>query len=111
MNVMGAPLVRQDSPRNDEGTTGHALSSTGVKLFVSGLSPRVDNGMLRDALQQFGEVRDARVVYDKVTRRSRGFGFVTMGDKSSASAAMDILSGDGSSVLGRRVKLRQAIEN
>jgi len=66
--------------------------------------------MLRAALEEFGEVRDARVVFDKVTGRSRGFGFVTVVGRSAASAAIDLLSGNSSTALGHRLKVREAIE-
>lgn len=82
----------------------------GVKLFVGGLGPKVGGDALRAAMEEFGEVTEARVVYDRVTGRSRGFGFVTMVGRAAASAAVDVLSGDSSTPLGRRLKIREAIE-
>ena len=48
-----------------------------TKLFVGGLSWGTDDNGLRAAFEDFGEVVDAKVVTDRETGRSRGFGFVT----------------------------------
>lgn len=82
--------------------------ATAVKLYVSGLGPKVDSSALREAIEIYGVVTSANVVYDKGTGRSRGFGFATIVGKSAAAAVMDDLS--GSSELGTRVKVREAIE-
>lgn len=80
----------------------------GVKLFVTGLGPKVDSTKLRTEVERFGEVTDAKVIYDKVTGRSRGFGFVTVVGRSAASAAIDSLTGDTSAGLGVRLKVKEA---
>jgi RNA recognition motif. (a.k.a. RRM, RBD, or RNP domain) len=49
-----------------------------VKLFVGGLSPKVTKETLAEAFEEFGDVTDASIAFDKVTGRSRGFGFVTL---------------------------------
>lgn len=46
------------------------------KVFVGGLSQKVDKAALKEHFEQFGEVRDAVVMIDRATSRSRGFGFV-----------------------------------
>lgn len=108
--LVGTPLVRQSASVGQNQQMELESTDVGVKIFISGLSPRIDNSMLKDALEQFGEVRDAYVVYDRVTGRSKGFGFATMRNKSGATAAIDIITGDASSLLGRRVNIREAIE-
>lgn len=110
LTATGTLLIVQSASSGQKHDMQLQSKNVGVKLFISNLSPRVDNGMLKDALEQFGEVRDAHVVYDRATGRSKGFAFATMSDKSGASAAIDILTADASSPLGRRVKIREAIE-
>jgi len=56
------------------------------KLFVGGLPYRTTNDELRDAFAQSGEVVSASIVTDRETGRSRGFGFVEMGDADADSA-------------------------
>ena len=57
------------------------------KLFIGGLSWGTRNDGLRAAFENFGEVVSAEVVMDRVTGRSRGFGFVTYSDVESAENA------------------------
>ena len=71
------------------------------KLFVGGLSWNTDDDGLRDAFAQYGQVTDAKVITDRETGRSRGFGFVTFETPAEAQAAMDQMNGavlDGRSV-------------
>ena len=49
----------------------------GSKLFVGGLAWATNNDSLRDHFQSFGEVVDSKVITERDTGRSRGFGFVT----------------------------------
>lgn len=109
LTTTGTLLVNHDAASENENEE-ETLKVLGVKLFVGGLSPKVNDAALRAALEEFGEVREARVVYDRVTGRSRGFGFATMVGKSAAAAVMDVLSGDSSTSLGRRLKIREATE-
>lgn len=80
----------------------------GVKLYVSGLGSKVDSELLRETFEVYGRVQDASVVCDRVSGRSKGFGFVTILGDSAASAAIDDLSGRLS--FGRRLTVRKAIE-
>jgi len=57
------------------------------KLFVAGLTPSTTTEMLQEAFAPYGPV-DCVVMTDKVTGRSRGFGFVTLSDPGTAQAAM-----------------------
>ncbi|KAK8973515.1 hypothetical protein V6N11_030705 [Hibiscus sabdariffa] len=61
---------------NGDGTPGREQSPPSTNLFVSGLNKRTPTEKLREAFSQFGRVVDARVVTDRVSGYSKGFGFV-----------------------------------
>eukprot|EP01018_Ginkgo_biloba_P035391 Gb_37118 [translate_table: standard] len=63
------------------------------KLFVGGLSWGTDDQSLREAFLDFGEVTEARVIMDRETGRSRGFGFVSFTSGEEASAALSAMDG------------------
>ena len=63
------------------------------KLFVGSLSWNTDDHGLRAAFEQFGDVTDAKVITDRDTGRSRGFGFVTFSDSGSAQKALQGMNG------------------
>jgi hypothetical protein len=60
-------------------------SIMGTRLYVGNLSFNATADSVREAFTQFGTVEDAHVVTDRETGRSRGFAFVTMGDKAPKS--------------------------
>lgn len=76
------------------------------KLFVGGLSWDTSDDSLRQAFEPFGEIVEAKVINDRDTGRSRGFGFVTFQDPSNANTAMNEL--DGTSLDGRSIKVNEA---
>jgi cold-inducible RNA-binding protein len=78
----------------------------GNKLFVGGLSWNTDDNGLRQAFEAHGSVTEAKVVTDRDTGRSRGFGFVTMGDQGAASSAQSAM--DGSDLDGRAIRVNEA---
>ena len=76
------------------------------KLFVGGLSWGTDDHGLREAFEQFGEVTDARVITDRDTGRSRGFGFVTFAEVGDADKAIEAMN--GSQLDGRTLNVNEA---
>lgn len=62
------------------------------KLFVGNLSWDAGDAELEELFSQYGEVTSARVVTDKFTGKSRGFGFVEMGSDEMAQAAISALN-------------------
>lgn len=78
------------------------------RLYVGNLSFNTDEGMLQDAFSRFGEVSEVKVVTDRETGRSRGFGFVTMADANAARNA--IAQMNGSMVDGRSLRVNEAEE-
>ena len=63
------------------------------KLFVGGLSWGTDDDGLRQAFEAHGAVSEAKVITDRDTGRSRGFGFVTFDDEDDAQVAIEKMNG------------------
>ena len=78
------------------------------KLFVGGLNFKTTDEILLDGFARFGEVTEAKVITDRDTGRSRGFGFVTFSDDQAAQNAIGEL--DGSEFDGRNIKVNEAHE-
>ncbi|WP_010583389.1 RNA recognition motif domain-containing protein [Schlesneria paludicola] len=77
-----------------------------TKLYVGNLSYNATNQTLEQMFAQHGEVRSAQIVTDRDTGRSKGFGFVEMGDSRSAEAAISALNGQ--EVDGRALTVNEA---
>ena len=78
------------------------------RLFIGGLAWATTTEDLQEAFTPFGEVVDAKVVSDRETGRSRGFGFVTFTTEEAAAAARDSM--DGASLSGRTIRVDLARE-
>ena len=76
------------------------------KLFVGGLSWNTDDQALNAAFTAHGAVTEAKVISDRDTGRSRGFGFVTFADSQHASDAIAAL--DGTDLDGRTIRVNLA---
>ncbi|HSX29043.1 MAG TPA: RNA-binding protein [Candidatus Saccharimonadales bacterium] len=77
-----------------------------TKLFVGSLSYGVDDDQLADAFAAFGTVASAKVIIDRETGRSKGFGFVEMSSDEEAQAAVKGM--DGKEINGRAVAVSEA---
>ncbi len=77
-----------------------------MNIYVSNLSFNVQDEDLRDYFEDYGEVSSAKIITDKFTNRSRGFGFVEMPDDASAQKAIKEL--DGAMVDGRSISVSVA---
>jgi len=64
-----------------------------MDIYVGNLAYSTNDESLRSAFAAYGEVASARVVSDRMTGRSKGFGFVEMPDRAQAQAAIDALNG------------------
>ena len=64
-----------------------------MNIYVANISFRASEGQLKDLFQQFGEVSSAKIVTDRDTGRSRGFGFVEMTNDSEGKQAIAQLNG------------------
>ena len=76
------------------------------KLFVGGLAWATTSEGLQKAFEQYGEIVEAKVITERETGRSRGFGFVTMADNGAADAAIQAL--DGKELDGRAIRVNEA---
>ena len=78
----------------------------GNKLYVGNLAYGVRDDALLQAFAQFGTVTSAKVMMDRDTGRSRGFGFVEMSDDNAAMAAIQAVNGQ--EVDGRTLTVNEA---
>ncbi len=62
------------------------------KLFVGNLSWGIDDAKLNEIFSEFGEVAEAKVITDKFSGRSKGFGFVTYANEADATKAAESLN-------------------
>jgi len=77
-----------------------------MNIFVSNLGFNIQDEALKEIFTSFGEVTSAKIINDRETGRSRGFGFVEMSDDNAASAAIDQLN--ETSVGGRTMRVAEA---
>ena len=79
-----------------------------MKLFVAALPYDFDDVDLKEMFELYGEVNSAKVVLDKETGKSRGFGFVDMPIESDAKLAIETL--DGAAIKGKKLSVKEAEE-
>ena len=77
-----------------------------MNIYVSNLSFNVQDEDLREFFAEYGEVSSAKVITDKFTQKSRGFGFVEMPDDEAGQKAIKEL--DGAHVEGRAITVTVA---
>jgi RNA recognition motif-containing protein len=77
-----------------------------MNIYVSNLSFNVQDEDLREFFAPYGEVTSAKVIMDKITSQSRGFGFVEMPDEAASKKAIAEL--DGATVENRTIKVNEA---
>ena len=77
-----------------------------MNIYVSNLSFNIEDEDLRGYFAEYGDVSSAKVITDKATGRSKGFGFVEMPDDVAAAKAISEI--DGSVADGRTIKVTEA---
>jgi RNA recognition motif-containing protein len=80
--------------------------SVGNKLYVGNLSYEVNDGSLQELFAPYGTVRSAKVITDRDSGRSKGFGFVEMGSDQEAQAAIAAMN--GKAIEGRNLTVNEA---
>ena len=78
----------------------------GKKLYVGNLPYSIDDAQLESQFAAFGKVESARVITDRDTGRSKGFGFVEMASDDEANKAIESLNGQGMG--GRNLTVSEA---
>ncbi|ESW16366.1 hypothetical protein PHAVU_007G150700 [Phaseolus vulgaris] len=106
----GPPPARNESTSRFRSSPprggGGDFSDSENKVHVSNLAWGVDNGTLESFFGEYGKVLEARVIYDRDSGRSRGFGFVTYSSADEVSSAIQSL--DGVDLNGRAIRVALA---
>ncbi len=76
------------------------------RIYVGNLSFQTTEQALNDLFAEHGQVNSVAIITDRITGRSRGFGFVEMPEDTEAKAAMGAV--DGTEVDGRTLKVNEA---
>ncbi|NP_001358773.1 RNA-binding protein CP29B, chloroplastic [Zea mays] len=97
----GPPPPRDRSSPSPQRPRGDAN-----RVYVGNLSWGVDNSALANLFSEQGEVLEARIIYDRESGRSRGFGFVTYGSAEEVENAISNL--DGADLDGRQIRVTVA---
>ncbi len=79
-----------------------------TKLFIGGLSWNTTNQSLEEAFSKYGQTTECKVVTDRITGKSKGFGFVTFDSQTSADAGLQGMSNQ--MLDGRTIKVDYATE-
>ncbi|MCU0367518.1 MAG: RNA-binding protein [Cyclobacteriaceae bacterium] len=77
-----------------------------MNIYVANIPWKASEEQLKDLFAQFGEVSSAKIIMDKVTQRSRGFGFIEMADDASGRQAINDLN--GADFLGKNLVVNEA---
>ena len=77
-----------------------------MKVYVGNLPFSIDDEKLREIFSAFGDIEEVQVIKDKVSGRSKGFGFVTFANKEDAEKAIEKLN--DKEVEGRNLKVNEA---
>lgn len=77
-----------------------------MKLFIAGLPPDMDNRDLQEMFELYGTIYSAKVIVDRETRKSKGFGFVEFAKQSEAIETMQLL--DGKTINGKILSVKPA---
>ncbi|KAL8135954.1 hypothetical protein AgCh_010538 [Apium graveolens] len=101
----GPPPPRDENSFRAPRGGGRSFDNTN-RLYVGNLSWDVDNVSLESFFSEQGKVLDAKVVYDRESGRSRGFGFVTYGSSDEVNRAIENL--DGADLEGRQIRVSVA---
>ncbi|MDD2247390.1 MAG: RNA-binding protein [Proteiniphilum sp.] len=63
-----------------------------MNIFVAGLSYQITDADLKELFEEYGEVSSAKIITDRETRRSKGYGFVEMSDDAEGQRAIEELN-------------------
>jgi RNA recognition motif-containing protein len=105
---MGGNIRRPGRHEFNDSISGKGIFSMGKKLYVGNLSYNTSEDRLRDLFSEFGSVASAKIIFNRDTNESKGFGFVEMGSDEEANAA--IAGVNGREVDGRQIRVNEAMD-
>ena len=79
-----------------------------MKIYIGNLQYAMTEDELQQLFEEFGQVASSKIITDKYSGRSKGFGFVEMTDDSEAEKAIEQLN--GREIKGRNITVNQSIE-
>lgn len=77
-----------------------------MNIFIAGLSYRINDADLKELFVEYGEVASSKVIMDKQTGRSKGYGFVEIEDENAGKKAIEELN--GAEYDGRTISVSEA---
>ena len=77
-----------------------------MNIYVANIPWKASEEQLKTLFAEYGEVSSAKIIMDKVTQRSRGFGFVEMADDAAGKQAVTTLN--GADFLGKALVVNEA---
>jgi RNA recognition motif-containing protein len=77
-----------------------------MNIYVANIPFKATEDELKGLFEEYGEVSSAKIILDKFTQRSRGFGFIEMNDDSSARQAINSLN--GADFMGKNLVVNEA---
>ena len=102
---------RKRAPRNRKGAAPASSAPAGdfVEIYVGNLSYEMGDDQLRAAFAKYGVVQSARVITNRHSGKSKGYGFVEMPHRPEAELAVDKIN--NTEVMGRRIRCNEARED
>lgn len=79
-----------------------------MNIYVGSLHFKMNEAELKELFEEYGEVTSAKIIFDKYSGKSKGFGFVEMPDTNEARKAIEELN--GAEVQGRNIIVNESIE-
>jgi RNA recognition motif-containing protein len=77
-----------------------------MTIYIGNIPYSINDQDLSDVFNQFGQVESSKVIVDKKTKRSKGYGFIVLKDPENESTA--IIEMNGKDIGGRKVKVSEA---
>ena len=77
-----------------------------MNIYVANIAFKATDSDLKELFEEYGEVTSAKIIMDKLSNRSRGFGFVEMSDSEAGKQAIENLN--GADLLGKQIVVNEA---
>jgi len=79
-----------------------------MNMYVGSLHFKMNEAELKEVFEEYGEVTSAKIIFDKYSGKSKGFGFVEMPNEAEAKKAIEELN--GAEISGRNIIVNESIE-